>query len=158
MSSPASRWRAPITGAVTGLAVAAAVVGPSALASGGNAAPSRAAAKTATAPDTNCGAPTQAPGAKVPNGPSGGPGPAPFLAAVAQLVQAGTINDSQGRILEADIRAGSIDPTQLVANGTLSSAQMQAVTDRLGAVKRSMASGAQQSGDVKAAAAKRSHR
>jgi hypothetical protein len=77
---------------------------------------------------------------------------------VTQLVQAGTINDSQARILDADIRAGSIDPIQLVANGTLSSAQMQTVTDRLGAVKRSLASGPQQSGDVKAAAEKRSHR
>jgi hypothetical protein len=138
--------------------VAAAVVGPSALASGGAAAPSRPAAKTATASGTDCGAPAAAPGAKVPNGPSAGPGPAPFLAAVTQLVQAGTINDSQARILDADIRAGSIDPTQLVANGTLSSAQMQTVTDRLGAVKRSLASGPQQSGDVKAAAEKRSHR
>ena len=70
--------------------------------------------------------------------PSAGPGPGPFLAAVAQLVQAGTITDAQAQVVDADIQAGSIDPQQLVASGTLSSAQMQAVNDRLVAVKESV--------------------
>jgi hypothetical protein len=147
MSSPANRWRAPIIGAVTGLLVAAAVVGSSALASSPSTTPgsettTSPAATTSTpktAPKVDCNAP--APGAPVkrPGGPSSGPGPAPFLAAVAQLVQAGTIDDAQARVLDADIRAGSIDPNQLVANGTLTSAQVQTVTARLSAVKRSLA-------------------
>jgi hypothetical protein len=137
MSSIPSRWRAPVTGAVTGLVVAAGVVGPSALASGGSAATPPAAAKAAAASRAGC--PARAGTAKNPNGPSAGPGLAPFLAAVARLVQSGTINAAQAHVLDADIRAGSIDPSQLVANGTLSSAQMQAVGDRLAAVKRSFA-------------------
>ena len=152
MSFPAKRWRAPVTGAVTGMVVAAAVVGSSALASGGGApAPApRTAAKIARA-SIECGAPPAGAEAKGPGGPSAGPGPGPFLAAVAQLVQAGTINDAQARVLDADIRAGSIDPNQLVANGTLSSAQVQTVMERLGAVKRSLAPPAETSADIKAA-------
>ncbi|MBV9000465.1 MAG: hypothetical protein JO304_15495 [Solirubrobacterales bacterium] len=124
--SSTSRWRAPVTGAVAGLVVAAAVVGPSALASG----------KRAHATDASCT--TAAAGAKAPGGDPG-PGPSPFLDAVAQLKQAGTITDAQARVIDADIQAGSIDPQQLVASGTLTSAQMQAVNDRLVAVKRSLA-------------------
>jgi hypothetical protein len=65
---------------------------------------------------------------------------------VARLVQAGTINRTQAQVLDADIRAGSIDPRQLLASGTLSSTQMHAVDDRLTAVKRSLASPGQDSG------------
>ena len=65
-----------------------------------------------------------------------------FLAAVSQLVHGGTITAAQGRILVADIRAGRVDPEQLVARGTLTRAQMGAVMERLGAVKRSLAPGA----------------
>ena len=148
MSSPASRWRAPIIGAVAGLAVAAAVVGQSAFASGGNTAKPRTAAKAATASGTNCGAPAGGAGAKSPGGP--GPGPAPFLAAVAQLVQAGTINQHQADVLDAGIRAGSIDDQQLVANGTLSSTQMQAVDNRLRAVKQRLAPAGQDRQSVNA--------
>jgi hypothetical protein len=74
---------------------------------------------------------------------------------VAQLVQSGTINESQARVLDAGIRAGSIDPGVLVANGTLSSAQAQTVMERLGAVKRSLAPAADSSPDGAAAAQKR---
>ena len=153
MSFPAGRWRAPIIGAATGLVVAAAVVGQSALASGTNNATPHAKARAATASGSGCGAPAGSPEAK---GPSQGPGPAPFLAAVAQLVQAGTINQYHANVLDAGIRAGSIDDSQLVANGTLTSAQMQAVENRLMAVKRSLAPAGQQSGDVKAAERKKS--
>ncbi|MGZ6576920.1 MAG: hypothetical protein ACXVEW_01085 [Solirubrobacteraceae bacterium] len=166
MSSPASRWRAPIIGAVTGLLVAAAVIGPSALASGGattpesgttaNTATTTSTPATTTAPTIDCNAPPPGAQAKRPGGPSAGPGPAPFLAAVAQLVRAGTIDDAQARILDAGIRGGSIDPSQLVANGTLSSAQAQAVMEHLGAGKRSLAPAAQPGADAKAMQRKRS--
>jgi hypothetical protein len=80
---------------------------------------------------------------------------APFLAAVTRMVQAGTINDAQARVLDADIHIGRIDPDQLVANGTMTPAQAQAVMDRLGAVKRSMAPTAQQGRVVRPADRKR---
>ena len=141
MSSKASRWRAPVTGAVAGLVVAAAIVGPSALASGGPARSAPAAGKAAHVADVR-----SAKEAAKAAAPSAGPGPGPFLAAVAQLVQAGTITDAQAQILDADIQTGSIDPQQLVASGTLSSAQMQAVNDRLVAVKQSLRPANQDSG------------
>lgn len=133
MSFP-HRWRAPVTGAVTGLVLAVAVVGPSALASGGSAGPA-----TAT---TGCDDHAASAGVKSPAAPAESDGP--FLAAVRQMVQAGTINDPQARILDADIRIGRIDPDQLVADGKMSSAQAHALMDRLGAIKRSMAPAAQQ--------------
>jgi hypothetical protein len=161
MSSPANRWRAPIIGAATGVLVAAALIGSSALASSETTTPdSGTPASTTTTPKTaptvDCNAPPEGAAIKRPGGPSPGPGPAPFLAAVTQLVQAGTIDGAQARVLDADIRAGSIDPNQLVASGTLNSAQVQAVMARLGAVKRSLAP--EQPGvDAKAAQLKRSH-
>ena len=135
-----------MTGAVAGLLVAAAIVGPSALASGGDTPTSPPATKAAQGPGASCPAPdakAQADGSKA---ASAAPGPGPFLAAVAQLAQAGTINDAQARVLDAGIRAGSIDDQQLVANGTLSSAQMRAVDDRLKAVKLSLIPAGQDSG------------
>src|SRR5689334_6787426 len=141
MSSLASRWRAPIIGAVTGLIVAAAFVGTAALASGGGTPTTPSATTTSPASGINCAA---GPGdaAKRPGGPSDGPGDAPFLAAVAQMVQSGTIDHSQATVLDADIQRGRVDPDQLVSDGTLSQAQANTVMERLGAVKRSLAPGA----------------
>ena len=152
MSSTA-RWRAPVTGAVAGLVVAAGIVGPSALASNSHSAPrpsagghvARRQAAPVKAPATDASCTTSAAGAKI-RGSDPGPGSGPFLAAVAQLAQAGTITDAQARVLDADIRAGSIDPQQLVASGTLTSAQMQVVNNRLVAVKRALAAASQGSG------------
>jgi hypothetical protein len=126
---------------VAGLVVAGAVIGPSAFASGGDAA-APCAGKTAHLSDAAArklaAAKAAGPSSKA-AGPSAGPGPGMFLEAVAGLERAGTINAAQARILDADIRAGSIDPQQLVANGTFSAAQMRAVSDRLVAIKRSLA-------------------
>jgi hypothetical protein len=124
--SHASRWRAPVTGAVAGLAVAAAIVGPSALASNGQSAGKCAAAKRARA--------VVAPSAAAEAGSS------PFVAAVAQLERDRTINASQAQVLDTDIQSGSIDPKQLVADGVVTAAQMKAVNDRLVAVKMGLAS------------------
>jgi len=169
MSLSASRWRAPVTGAVTGLVVAAAVVGSSAFASGGGAAAPQGGGATApqgggaTAPQAGAGAgaPIQcsdqeAGGAIKSPSPSPAESDAPFLAAVAQMVQAGTINQAQASVLDTDIRRGQIDPDQLVSNGTLSQSQADTVMERLGAVKRSLAPGAQASPDAKAVERKRS--
>jgi hypothetical protein len=113
-----------VVGAVAGLTVAAAIVGPAALAdNGGNAsAPARAKAAGAPAPG---GVPHQ------------------FLDTVSQAVQAGTINAAQARVLDAHILAGRIDPDALVRAGVLSAAQMQTVSDRLIAVKKGLAAQAQ---------------
>jgi hypothetical protein len=112
------RWRAPVVGAVAGLAVAAAIVGPAALAdNGGGSAPP---AKAAGAP------------------PSGGV-PHQFIDAVAALVQAGTINAAQGRALDAQIETGSMDSRQMVSRGVLTASQMAAVNDQLVAVKKGLA-------------------
>jgi hypothetical protein len=132
MSSTVSRWRAPVMGAAAGVLVAAALAGSSALGSGGRSAAAIKAAHASDAPSARLAGKAHA--------SSAAPGVGPFLDAVAQLAQAGTITDAQAHVLDADIRAGSIDPQQLVASGTLSSVQMQAVGDRLDAVKRSLAS------------------
>lgn len=149
MSPTARRCRAPVTGAAAGLVVAAAIVGPSALASGGGGSSAPPAGKAAHVSDLQ-----SAKLAAKAAAPSAGPGPGPFIAAVAQLVQAGTITDAQAQVLDADIRAGSIDPQQLVANGTLSSAQIQAVNDSLVTVKQSLRPANQDSGGPGGAPAK----
>jgi hypothetical protein len=107
-------------GAVAGLAVAAAIVGPAALADSGG----------------NAGAPARA---KAAGTPAPGGVPHQFLDAVNQAVQAGTINAAQARVLDAHILAGRIDPEALVRAGVLSAAQMQTVNDRLIAVKKGLA-------------------
>jgi hypothetical protein len=115
-----SEAQAPVVGAVTGLAVAAAIVGQSALASNGGSSrhpAAKPAAKAAAQGATN-----------------------PFVAVVAQAVQAGTIDAAQARVLDAHILAGSMDPDAVVAAGVLSAAQMQTVNDRLIAVKKGLAS------------------
>ncbi len=113
------RWRAPVAGAVAGLVVAAAIVGQSALAANGSSSRRPAAKPAARAADQGAAN--------------------PFVAVVAQAVQKGTITDAQARVLDAHILAGSIDPNALVAAGVLSAAQMQAVNDRLIAVKKGQA-------------------
>ena len=153
MSFSAGRWRAPVAGAVTGMVVAAAVVGSSALASGGGTP-----APHMPRASINCASPPAGAMVKAPAGvqrPSDGPGDAPFLAAVAQMVRAGTIDQAQARALDADIHKGRIDTDQLVANGTLSQAQANTVMDRLGAVKRSLAPAAGQVASPTAAEKKR---
>jgi hypothetical protein len=65
----------------------------------------------------------------------------PFVAAVQALVADGTINQHQADVLNQDIEAGSINPQDLIDGGVLTAAQMQVVNARLGAVKRSLATG-----------------
>ncbi len=133
-SSHGSR-RASAIGAVTGLAVAAAIVVPSAIAAGGQSAGPCAAAKSSRAIAASRAAVVGAPGASA----SAGNGQAPFLAAVARLEQAGTIDASQARVLDADIQSGSINPKTLIGDGVLSVTQMRAVNGQLVAIKMGMA-------------------
>lgn len=129
--SARQRWRAPVIGAMAGLAVAAAIVGPAAFAdsgSGGGGA-------------TSTGATAHA--VKHHGTPPPNSAPHQFTDAVAQLVQAGTITAAQGRAVDAQIETGSMDPDQMVARGVLSASQMAAVNDRLVAVKKSLGAQAQ---------------
>jgi hypothetical protein len=137
-----------VIGAVAGLAVAAAIVGPAALAdNGGGGAAAR--AKAAGAPPA-----TAAPyGPKQRGTPAPGGVPHQFTDAIAQLVQAGTITAAQGRTLDAQIESGSMDPQQMVSRGVLTAAQMAAVNDRLIAIKKSLAASAPQQQVSPAAAA-----
>jgi hypothetical protein len=127
------RWRAPVIGAVAGLAVAAAVVGPAALADSGSGSAPPASAKRGS--------------------PAPGGVPHQFADAVAQLVQAGTINAAQGQAIDAQIETGSMNPQQMVSRGVVTAAQMAAVNDRLIAVKKSLASQAPPPGTGKDMAA-----
>ena len=131
--SPRGRWHAPEIGALTGLAVAAAIVVPSAIASGGSSSPPCVGSKSARAVVSSNASPGKAAGA-----PAGGV-PHQFLDAIAQLQQAGTISAAQARTLDADIESGSIDPDKLVADGVVTAAQMKAVNDKLIAIKRNLA-------------------
>lgn len=132
------RWRAPLTGAVTGLAVAAAIVVPSAIAAGGQSSGqcvgSKAARAMASPPTAADSVPSQ------------------FFAAVAQLERAGTITAAQARTLDADIQSGSIDPKKLIADGVLTVSEMNAVNHRLIGVKMSLASQMQASSSASGSA------
>jgi hypothetical protein len=114
---------------LAGLAVAAAIIVPSAFATGKTAPHSKAAppSKTAlkgTAPADNC------PGAP----------PAAITAAIAHLEQAGTIDQAQEQAIDAQLRAcGPFDLRPLVDNGTITAAQAQAVQDALAHAKVSLA-------------------
>jgi hypothetical protein len=131
------RWRAPAIGAVTGLAVAAAIVVPSAIAAGGQG--SRPCVPSPTAASKLAAAATK---------PAPAPGGVPhqFLDAIAQLQQAGTITAAQARTLDAAIESGHIDPDKLVADGVVTAAQMKAVNDKLIAIKMSLAAQAHAGG------------
>jgi hypothetical protein len=93
-----------------------------------------------TTPSSSDAAATAAPVAAS-TAPGAGQGDA-FDAAVRALVEDGTINQQQADVLRRQIDAGSIDEQELVDNGTLSAAQMQAVQARLRAVKESLAAAA----------------
>ncbi|HXD64126.1 MAG TPA: hypothetical protein VNV17_05905 [Solirubrobacteraceae bacterium] len=121
--------------------MAAAIVVPSALASGGQSDGKCITGKSAPAIAARSAAAGKAAGAVAGKGagaPAGGV-PPQFLAAVARLQQTGTISAAQARTLDADIESGSIDPKQLVATGVMTAAQMKAVNDRLVAVKMGLA-------------------
>jgi hypothetical protein len=126
------RWRAPVVGAVAGLIVAAAIIGPAALADSGGSGGTPAKAGQTAAPPPN-GVPRQ------------------FLDAVAQLVQSGTIDAAQGRAIDAQIETGSMDPGRMVARGVVTASQMAAVNDHLVAVKKGLAQVHADAADGKAA-------
>ena|SRR5579872_723566 len=58
------------------------------------------------------------------------------LAAIEGLVSDGTLTRAQGDAIEAQIRAGSIDPKQLVDAGVLTDAKMRIAATAIDQVKR----------------------
>ncbi len=78
------------------------------------------------------------PGTVKTRGSQPAPNPQPFLDAVAQLVNNGTITSAQGQIVDNQIQTGRVDTDALVAAGFTQS-QADAVGQALGSVKQSMA-------------------
>jgi hypothetical protein len=66
------------------------------------------------------------------------PNPQPFLDAVTQLVDNGTITVAQGQIVDDQIQTGRVDTDALVA-ARFTQSQADAVQQALGSVKQSMA-------------------
>jgi hypothetical protein len=56
--------------------------------------------------------------------------------ALTRLVADGTISQSQSAAVQRQANAGSIDPKQLVQDGTLTDAQMRAVADAIDHIKQ----------------------
>jgi len=131
--SSRARWRAPAIGALTGLAVAAAIVVPQAIASSGPSSGQCVAGKLARAVAAHDAKPAPPPPGSVPH---------QFTDAIAQLQQAGTITAAQARTLDAAIESGRIDPDKLVADHVLTADQMRTVNDKLIAAKMSLAAAA----------------
>jgi hypothetical protein len=57
--------------------------------------------------------------------------------ALERLVANGTLNQAQATAIQRQVVAGNVDPTALVAAGTVNQTQMHAVANALGQVKRS---------------------
>jgi hypothetical protein len=124
---------------LTGLAVAAAIVVPSAIASSGHSSGSCPAGKSARAAVVPSAAASKLADAASKPAPAPGGVPHQFIDAIAQLQQAGTISAAQARTLDAAIESGRIDPGKLVADGVVTAAQMKAVNDKLIPIKMGLA-------------------
>lgn len=132
-----TRLRHTATGALAALAAVGAIAGTAALA-----------AKPHANPRGNAAA-TNSPTTKTPTFPvSGKPhtpqqdvNQQPFLDAVQQLVDNGTITATEGQTLDREIQAGSLDPQTLESSGFTQS-QIQAVEQALSNAKRALAPGA----------------
>ncbi len=126
------RVRQTAIGALAALAAVGAIGGASALASKPHARPHRHHAAV-------YGSKAQSPSDQgQTRGSRPDPNPQPFLDAVTQLVDNGTITAAQGQIVDDQIQAGRVDTDALVAAGFTQS-QADAVQQALGSVKQSMA-------------------
>ncbi len=122
------RVRQTAIGALAALAAVGAIAGATALASQPH--PHRAAVRGSKAQSLSDQGQTR--------GSRPDPNPQPFLDAVTQLVDNGTITAAQGQIVDDWIQTGRIDTDALVAAG-FSQSQADAVGQALRSVKQSMA-------------------
>jgi hypothetical protein len=129
-----ARIRYTATGAVAALAAAGAIAGAVALAAPP---PAKTPGRAAVA---NCPATKRpvAPGADKIGAPGPAPNPQPFLNAVQQLVNSGTITATEGQALDHEIVAGRVDTDTLASSG-FTPTQLQAVQNALGNAKRALA-------------------
>ncbi len=88
------------------------------------------------------------PGTVKTRGSQPAPNPQPFLDAITQLVDNGTITPAQGQIVDDQIQTGRVDTDALVAAGFTQS-QADAVQQTLGSVKQSMEASSPPTGGAK---------
>lgn len=139
MKSPVN-WRQTAAGALVALAAGAVVAGSSALGAGNGRSTPTVISQTGKGGSAPVGVP---PGGITKTRGMGGnrtSGSNPeFTAAVTRLEQSGTIDQAQARAINAQLSSGSIDLQQLVTDGTITAAQMQAVNNAFIQVKMSLA-------------------
>jgi hypothetical protein len=128
-----ARLRYTATGALAALAAAGAIAGTVALAANpGAKAHGHAAVATAGV--------TKTPGSPVPD-KTEAPQPAvnhePFLKAIQQLVDDGTITATEGQAVDREILAGRVDTDTLASSG-FTQTQLQAIQQALGNAKRAL--------------------
>jgi uncharacterized membrane protein YebE (DUF533 family) len=133
-SNRSARLRYAATGALAALAAAGAIAGTAALGAqphanthGHAAAVNSGATKTPTPPAPDK---TDAPRPAVNH--------QPFLTAVQQLINDGTISAAEGQVLDREIQAGRVDTETLAASG-FTATQLHAVQQALGNTKRALA-------------------
>ncbi len=138
------RVRQTAIGALAALAAVSAIAGAAALASAPHARPHRYRAAVHGSKPQSPSDQVQGkiqpsrPGTVKTRGSQPAPDRQPFLDAVTQLVDAGTITAAQGQIVDGQIQTGRVDTDALVAAGFTQS-QADAVQQALGRVKQSMA-------------------
>lgn len=136
-----ARIRHTATGAIAALVVVGAIAGGAALA-----------AKPHAKPHTHAvsadGTPTKTAPGGVPT-KQGTPEPPvnhqPFLDAIQRLVDNGTITAAEAQVVDREIVAGRVDTDTLVSAG-FTQAQLAAVQQALGSIKRAMAASVHSSG------------
>jgi heme-binding NEAT domain protein len=128
-----ARLRYTVTGALAALAVVGAIAGTAALAAKpsskaqGHAAVATGSTKTPTSPVPDK---TQVPQPAVNH--------QPFLNAIQQLVNTGTITPTEAQAVDREIQAGRVDTDTLASSG-FTPTQLQAVQQALGDTKRALA-------------------
>jgi hypothetical protein len=132
-----ARLRHTATGALAALAAVGAIVGTAALAATPHARPHRHAThRHATVAN---GSTTKTPTSPVPDKTQTPQPPAnqqPFLTAIEQLVDNGTITATQGQAVDSQIQQGYIDPSTLTG---FTPTQLQAVQQALASAKQALA-------------------
>jgi len=131
-----ARIRYTATGAVAALAVAGAIAGTAALAA-------RPHAKSRGHAAMTNGQATKTPASGVPDKTQVPRPPVdhqPFLDAIQQLVNNGTITAAEAEVVDHEIVSGRVDTDTLASSG-FTAAQLQAVQQALGSAKLALASG-----------------
>jgi hypothetical protein len=138
-----ARLRYTATGALAALAAVGAIAGSVALATNRRHHPHRdaAAANSGTTTNGSNGAVTKTPTSPAPAKSRTGQPPVnqqPFLNAIEQLVDSGTLTAAEGQTVDSEIQAGRIDTDTLAAGG-FTQTQIEAVQQALSSAKMALA-------------------